>query len=119
MVALSLVLVSILGTLTERAKDQVCRVHAIWIKTMLRSAIFEKGLSLSPEERVSYPPEMIINMSTVDVDTVGLYVFRIHELWSSPLQLVTITLLVVRIMGSSALWGKIAIATFWLLPFAE
>jgi hypothetical protein len=75
---------------------------------MLRTTIFEKSLYLSPEERVNHPPEQVINMSAVDVEALGMYVWKIHEIWSAPLQIVAIALFVISIMGNSALWGKIS-----------
>ena len=78
---------------------------------MIRAAIFEKSLWLAPEERVAHPPEMIINMSVVDAETLGVYVFRIHELWSAPLQMIAVVFLLVKILGTSALWGKFALSS--------
>jgi hypothetical protein len=81
---------------------------------MLRATIFEKSLHLSPKERVVYPPEKIINMSGIDVEAVGMYVWKIHEIWSAPLQIVVIAVLVVSIMGASGLCGKIASSIAYL-----
>ncbi|KAJ9137445.1 Spermidine/putrescine import ATP-binding protein potA [Pleurostoma richardsiae] len=100
-----LVIASLCATLLGRAKDQVCRVHSIWIETMLRTAIFEKALRLSRGAGIAHPPAKVINMSAVDVDFVSTYILKFHDIWSAPLQLSAIAALTAVLLGPSALFG--------------
>ncbi|EHK26736.1 uncharacterized protein TRIVIDRAFT_34120 [Trichoderma virens Gv29-8] len=104
-IAWGLVVVTLAATVFGRAKDQLCRVHYAWMELMLRAAIFEKSIKLCPEARVEYPPERIINMSSVDADNLASYMLKVHDLWSAPLQIVGIGALTVTIMGPTALFG--------------
>ncbi|KAK0756023.1 hypothetical protein N5P37_011396 [Trichoderma harzianum] len=103
--AWGLVIVTLAATVFGRAKDQLCRVHYAWMELMLRAAIFEKSIKLSPQARVEYPPERIINMSSVDADNLANYMLKVHDVWSAPLQIVGIGALTVTIMGPTALFG--------------
>ncbi|XHG05672.1 hypothetical protein AWENTII_008890 [Aspergillus wentii] len=94
-----------LATLSRCAKDQICRVQSNQIDTMLRSAIFQHGLRLSPESRKAYPAGKIINLSTNDVRFIKNYILKVHEIWSAPLQLAFIMVLIVRLIGLSGLCG--------------
>ncbi|KAK2616712.1 hypothetical protein QQS21_000324 [Conoideocrella luteorostrata] len=105
LLAWGLVLVTLAATVFGRAKDQLCRVHYAWMELMLRSAIFEKSIKLSPAARAKHPPERIINMSSVDADNLANYMLKVHDVWSAPLQIVGIAVLTVTIMGPTALFG--------------
>lgn len=101
-----LVVVTILATVCGRAKDEVCRVQSAWIECMLRSAIFDKSLRLSPASRLVHPPAKIINITAVDVGFLTNYVLKIHDVWSSPIQIVGIAILTASVMGWTGLIGK-------------
>ncbi|KAH8648547.1 P-loop containing nucleoside triphosphate hydrolase protein [Xylariales sp. PMI_506] len=103
--AWALILLTLAATLFGRAKDQVCRIHYAWVQSMVRSAIFEKSSRLSPAARSAYPPERVINMSSIDADNLSSYMLKVHDLWSAPLQIVAIGVLTVTIMGPTALFG--------------
>lgn len=104
--AWGLVIVTLAATVFGRAKDQLCRVHYAWMELMLRAAIFEKSIKICPEARVEYPPERIVNMSSVDADNLAYYMLKVHDVWSAPLQIIGIAVLTVSIMGPTALFGK-------------
>ncbi|KAM7211688.1 P-loop containing nucleoside triphosphate hydrolase protein [Rhypophila decipiens] len=113
--AVTLIATTILSTLLGRARDQVCRTHAIWTEGMLRSTIFVKALRLSASARVDHPPAKIINLSAVDVDFLSNYVLRLHDIWSAPLQILAIACLAVSIMGWPALAGFAAMAALFVV----
>ncbi|KAK3321892.1 spermidine/putrescine import ATP-binding protein potA [Apodospora peruviana] len=113
--AVSLVVATILATLLGRARDQVCRTHAVWTECMLRSTIFAKALRLSAAARVRHPPAKIINLSAVDVDFLSNYVMRLHDIWSAPLQILAIGFLAVGIMGWPALAGFATMAALFVV----
>ncbi|KAL7952495.1 P-loop containing nucleoside triphosphate hydrolase protein [Trichoderma compactum] len=101
---LEVLIVTLAATVFGSAKDQLCRIHYAWMELMLRAAIFEKSIKLCPEARVEYPPERIINMSSVDADNLANYMLKVHDVWSAPLQIVGIGALTVTIMGPTALF---------------
>ncbi|KAF3767031.1 P-loop containing nucleoside triphosphate hydrolase protein [Cryphonectria parasitica EP155] len=96
---------NIVATLAGRAKNQVVRTQSTWVEVMLRTAIFEKSLRLSPAARRVHPPAQIINMSAVDVDFLSAYVLKIHDIWVAPLQITAIVVLAASIIGPAALVG--------------
>ncbi|KAM7190125.1 P-loop containing nucleoside triphosphate hydrolase protein [Naviculisporaceae sp. PSN 640] len=113
--AVTLIGITILATVLGRARDQVCRTHAIWTEGMLRSTIFAKALRLSAQSRVDHPPARIINLSAVDVDFLSNYVLRIHDIWSAPAQIIAIACLAVSIMGWPALAGFAAMGALFVV----
>lgn len=113
-VAWLLVATNVLATLVGRAKNQVVRTQSTWVEAMLKTAIFEKSLRLSPAARIAHPPAQIINMSAVDVDFIGTYVLMIHDVWVAPLQIIVIAVLAFGIIGPSALVGFLLLAIMFL-----
>ncbi|KAK4209940.1 P-loop containing nucleoside triphosphate hydrolase protein [Rhypophila decipiens] len=113
--AVSLVATTILSTLLGRARDPVCRTHAIWIDGILGSTIFAKAPRLCASARVDHPPAKIINLSSVDVAFLSHYVARLHDIWSAPMQILAIACLAVSIMTWPALAGFVAMAAlvYW------
>lgn len=64
---LALFAFSLIATLTGRSKDQVCRVQATQIATMLKFGLFDKSLRLSFASRARFAPSTIINILSHDV----------------------------------------------------
>jgi ATP-binding cassette subfamily C (CFTR/MRP) protein 10 len=100
-----LIVLSLTATLAGRTKDQMCRMQMNRVGGMLQAVIYSHGLKLSPESRSVYPAGKIITLMTNDVEFLKNYVFKIHDIWSSPLQLAVIMLLVVFLIGSSGFYG--------------
>lgn len=105
---------NLLATLAGRAKNQVVRTHSTWVEAMLKTAIFEKSLRLSPAARIAHPPAQIINLSAVDVDFVSTYVLMIHDVWVAPIQIIIIAILAFSIIGPSALAGLFLLVIMFL-----
>jgi len=104
-IAWLLVFLSTAQVMLSGARMQVGRVQGVYIVTMIRTCVFEKSLRLSPAARVLHPPAKILNISANDAQALGMYVMNIHQIWSSPAQIVLIAVLTANIMGPSALFG--------------
>lgn len=97
--------VSLVATLSGRAKDQVCRVQATFMSAMLKAGLYEKCLYMSPQSRAMYPAGTIITVSSHDVSFFRNYFLKVHDIWSSVMQIIIISLLVFWILGPSCLIG--------------
>lgn len=104
-----LIILSLIATLAGRTKDQMCRMQMNRIGGLLQAVIYSHGLKLSPASRSVYPTGKIITLMTNDVEFIENYVFKVHDIWSSPLQLTVIMLLVVFLIGSSGLYGMLSL----------
>ncbi|KAI9462255.1 P-loop containing nucleoside triphosphate hydrolase protein [Boletus coccyginus] len=86
---------------------------AMDVKTALISAVYKKSLRLSAENSQKYGKGYIMNLLNVDCESVSKAWEVIHQLWSIPLQLVTVTVLLSRLLGVSA-WASIGVLLFSL-----
>lgn len=95
--------VSLLASLAGRAKDQVCRIQAISVASMLKAGLFEKSLELSMGGRAAFPPATVINIFSHDISFFQNYFVKVHDLWSAMLQITIIAVLVTWLLGVSAI----------------
>jgi len=100
-------------TLCGRSSDQLAKRMAMDVKTALISAVYKKSLRLSSEDSQKYGKGYIMNLLNVDCESVSKAWEVIHQVWSIPLQLVTVTILLSRLLGVSA-WASIGVLLFAL-----
>jgi ABC-type phosphate/phosphonate transport system permease subunit len=111
---------SLLGSLTGRAKDQVCRIQAIHVASVLKSGLFEKSLELSVDGRASFPPATTINIFSHDLAFFQNYLLKFHDIWSAVLQILVVAAFATWILGPSAIPGTVhglpILSTLLLIP---
>ncbi|KAF9233981.1 P-loop containing nucleoside triphosphate hydrolase protein [Melanogaster broomeanus] len=100
-------------TLGACSSDQLMKRMAINVKTALISAVYRKTLRLSAESNQKYGKGYIMNLANVDCESVSKACEVAHEVWSIPLQLITVTTFLCRLLGVSA-WAGIAVLFFAL-----
>jgi ATP-binding cassette subfamily C (CFTR/MRP) protein 10 len=96
--------VSLVATMAGRSKDQICRVLAVRVSSILQLALFRKCLRFSG--RTTCTEGRLVSCSTTDMMLLRNYILKMHDIWSSPLQLILTILLVLRLLGLSGLLGK-------------
>ena len=96
-----------------RSSDQLAKRMALDVKTALISAVYKKSLRLSSEHSQTYGKGYIMNLVNVDCENVSKAWEVIHQMWSIPLQLITVAVLLSRLLGVSA-WPSIGILLFSL-----
>lgn len=96
-----------------RSSDQLVKRMGLDVKTTLISAVYKKSLRLSAENNQKYGKGYIMNLVNVDCESVSKAWELIHQAWSIPLQLVTVTVLLSRLLGVSA-WASIGVLLFSL-----
>ncbi|KAF9236623.1 P-loop containing nucleoside triphosphate hydrolase protein [Melanogaster broomeanus] len=72
---------------------------AINVKTALISAVYRKTLRLSAESNQKYGKGYIMNLANVDCESISKACEVAHEVWSIPLQLITVTTFLCRLLG--------------------
>lgn len=102
----ALFLASAVATLAGRAKDQICRVLSVRASSVLSLAIFQKSVRFSNLAQLRSPVGKVLGSSTTDMMLVRNYVLKVHDIWSSPLQLLLIAFMIVRLLGISGVVGK-------------
>lgn len=102
---LLMILSTLLATLAGRAKDQICGVQSCRVAVMIKAAILQYSLRLSPDARTQYPAGKIINLSTGDVNLLKTYTLKVHDIWTGPIQVAAIFVLVVQLIGLSGISG--------------
>ncbi|KAI6122701.1 P-loop containing nucleoside triphosphate hydrolase protein [Pisolithus croceorrhizus] len=86
---------------------------AMNVKTVLISAVYKKALRLSAESNQKYNKGYTMNLVNVDCESVSKAWEVTHQIWSIPLQLTTIIVLLCRLLGFSA-WAGIGVLFFSL-----
>ncbi|KAF8440807.1 P-loop containing nucleoside triphosphate hydrolase protein [Boletus edulis BED1] len=86
---------------------------ALDVKTALISAVYKKSLRLSAANNQKYGKGYTMNLVNVDSESVSKAWEVIHQVWSIPLQLVVVTVLLARLLGVSA-WASIGVLVFSL-----
>ena len=74
---------------------------ALNIKTDLISTVYKEALRLSTERNQKYNKGCIINLDNVDCESVSKVWEVTHKVWSIPIQLTVVTVLLCR-FGASA-----------------
>ncbi|PYI32209.1 P-loop containing nucleoside triphosphate hydrolase protein [Aspergillus indologenus CBS 114.80] len=97
----ALFLASAVATLAGRAKDQICRVLSVRASSVLSLAIFQKSVRFSNLAHLRSPVGKVLGSSTTDMMLVRNYVLKVHDIWSSPVQLLLIAFMIVRLLGLS------------------
>lgn len=100
-------------TLCGRSSDQLVKRMALDVKTALISAVYKKSLRLSAESNQKYDKGHIMNLVNVDCESVSKAWELIHQVWSIPLQLVTVAIFLSRLLGISA-WASVGVLLFSL-----
>ncbi|KAF9228464.1 P-loop containing nucleoside triphosphate hydrolase protein [Gyrodon lividus] len=86
---------------------------ALNVKTVLISAVYKKALRLSAESNHKYGKGYIMNLVNVDCESVSKAWEVTHQVWSIPLQLTAVTILLSCLLGVSA-WAGIGVLFFAL-----
>ncbi|PYH90746.1 P-loop containing nucleoside triphosphate hydrolase protein [Aspergillus ellipticus CBS 707.79] len=107
----ALFLVSAGAVVAGRAKDQICRVLSVRASSVLQLAIFQKSVRFSNVAHQQCPVGKVLGSSTTDMMLVRNYVLKVHDVWSSPLQLLMIAFMIVRMLGISGIVGYLAMST--------
>ncbi|PYH43502.1 P-loop containing nucleoside triphosphate hydrolase protein, partial [Aspergillus saccharolyticus JOP 1030-1] len=105
-----LFLASAVATLAGRAKDQICRVLSVRASSVLSLAIFQKSVRFSNLAHLRSPVGKVLGSSTTDMMLVRNYVLKVHDIWSSPVQLLLIAFMIVRLLGVSGIVGYVAMS---------
>ncbi|RAH86803.1 P-loop containing nucleoside triphosphate hydrolase protein [Aspergillus japonicus CBS 114.51] len=106
----ALFLASAVATLAGRAKDQICRVLSVRASSVLSLALFQKSVRFSNLAHLRSPVGKVLGSSTTDMMLVRNYVLKVHDIWSSPVQLLLIAFMIVRLLGLSGVVGYVAMS---------
>jgi len=87
----------------------------ILVRAIFVDIIYHKILKLTGKEMQTFGEGQIINLIASDVYTVQLLISNLHYLWSGPLQLIIILILLIRSLGVWSLIG-FSFITF-IVPF--
>lgn len=101
-------------TFCGRSSDQFVKRMALNVKTALISAVYKKSLHLSAENSQKYGKGYITNLVNVDCESVSKAWEVVHQIWSIPLQLITVTVLLSCLLGVSA-WASVGVLVFFLV----
>lgn len=96
------------ATLCGRSSDQLVKRMALNVKTVLISAVYKKTLRLSAESSQKYNKGYIMSLVNVDCESVSKAWEVTHQVWSIPVQLTVVTVLLCRLLGASA-WAGIGV----------
>jgi len=77
----------------------------ILVRSIFVEIIYHKILKLTGKEMNTFGEGQIINLITFDVYTIQLLISNLHYLWSGPLQLIVILILLIRSLGVWSLIG--------------
>lgn len=100
-------------TFCGRSSDQLVKRMAMDVKTVLISAVYKKSLRLSAENSQKYGKGYIMNLLNADCESVSRAWEVAHQVWSIPLQLITVTVFLARLLSVSA-WASTGILVFSL-----
>lgn len=100
-------------TFCGRSSDQLVKRMALDVKTALILAVYKKSLRLSAENNQKYGKGYIMNLLNVDCESVSRVWEATHLVWSIPLQLITVIILLSRLLGVSA-WSGTGVLVFCL-----
>ncbi|KAJ1997059.1 hypothetical protein GGI06_006599, partial [Coemansia sp. S85] len=84
---------------------QVCTDTGSRIRSGLTTAIYKKAMRLSNETRQEYTTGSISTLFSVDVERIGSVVDFAHFVWSGPLQIVLVAVLLYNTLGWSIFVG--------------
>jgi len=89
----------------------------ILLRTALTCAIYEKSLNLSPKGRMGLTNGSITNLVATDTQKLFEVMHEAHQIWSCPIAIVVVVVLMLIIIGPSCLVG--AAFLVGLLPLSK
>ncbi|KAJ2408315.1 hypothetical protein GGI10_004862, partial [Coemansia sp. RSA 2530] len=101
----SLLVLQGIQTLFLHQYFQLCMATGMKVKSSLTTAIFKKAMRLSNETRQNYTTGSISTLFSVDVERIGSVVDFAHFVWSGPLQIVLVAVLLYNTLGWSIFAG--------------
>ena len=83
---------------------------ALDVRTAVSDLIFRKATNLSAASRKNFNSGKVINLVSTDAARIELFMQNVHVLWTSPLQVLIISGLLIIFIGPSALCGIVLLA---------
>jgi len=102
-------LLQILATLFTNLYMQIVSEVGLSVRSTLVGVIYRKSLKLSNKERQSIGDGQIVNLVSSDSNRFERLIMTLHYLWSGPLQLIIILVLLIRSLG---FWSLIGFSIF-------
>ncbi|KAK6934570.1 ABC transporter-like, ATP-binding domain [Dillenia turbinata] len=72
-------------------------------RAALVAIIYKKGLTLSSQSRQNHTSGEIINFMSVDAERIGMFSWRLHDLWIVPLQVALALLILYKNLGLASI----------------
>ncbi|TPX32622.1 hypothetical protein SmJEL517_g04298 [Synchytrium microbalum] len=96
-------------SISNSAKELKVRSLGVRMKTIMVSAIFRKSLRLSARSRHEYPSGRVMNLLAQDTNTLEWFSQWIHDMWSVPVQIIFLSLLLVYYLGRAGAFGVLCV----------
>ncbi|KAK1296416.1 ABC transporter C family member 3 [Acorus calamus] len=97
------VIAKIFECLSERYWFFKLQQVGVRVRAVLVTMIYKKGLKLSSQSRQGSTSGEIINIMSVDADRIGLFSWRMHDLWMVPIQVTLALLILYKNLGLASL----------------
>lgn len=107
--AITLALAALLSALSQNRTQFLSTKTGITIRAALTSAIYDHALRLTPEGRAGLTAGEVTNLVAVDTQKLYDVMLEAHNMWSCPLIIVVVTILLWRIMGPELTIGVLAL----------
>ncbi|XP_057862326.2 putative ABC transporter C family member 15 [Cryptomeria japonica] len=93
-------------------------VHlGVRVKAALTAAIYKKGLVLSSQSRQKHTSGEIVNYMSVDANRIGDFSWYLHDIWTSPLQVLLALGILYQNLGLASLAGMATMALIMMANF--
>ncbi|KAF9203578.1 hypothetical protein BGZ49_006268 [Haplosporangium sp. Z 27] len=112
LMAIALYAMGVLSTLSLHQFWQRSTSTGVGIRTVLITSIYRKGLVLSSKAKQDFSTGKITNLMSTDTARLDLLAGYFHILWSAPLMVLLILILLIVNLGPCALVGFVFLVMF-------
>ncbi|KAG0043171.1 hypothetical protein BGZ83_011761 [Gryganskiella cystojenkinii] len=112
LMALGLFLMGVFSTLSMHQFWQRSTGVGVGIRTSLITTIYRKGLVLSAKAKQDFTTGKVTNLMSTDTARLDLLAGYFHILWTAPLMVIVILILLIANLGPSALVGFVFLVAF-------
>jgi len=110
--AITLALAALLGALAQSRTVFLSTRSGIALRAALTSTIYEHALRLSPEGSVGLTPGQVTNLVATDTQKIFDVMLEAHNIWSCPLVIVVVTVLLWVSLGPEFIVGVAILILF-------
>ncbi|KNC99091.1 uncharacterized protein SPPG_06036 [Spizellomyces punctatus DAOM BR117] len=102
---IGLFVLQMIGSLLNNYYFQVAGSEGMSVRAALTAAIYRKTLRLSSAARQDFNPGKVMTIVSTDTQRIDFFLQFLHVMWTAPLQILTISILLITQLGPSALAG--------------